>query len=590
MAVAALGYAGLWVHEHRGTAADLLVELRLRRAAAAVDQHSGVGVRLSARLAAEIDHRSGTCAAILDVLDEARQTGDAVALAEAVSLAHQCLLGPEHGSLRALLAREMIAASFRTGRRSDLLTGLLWRTVDRLLDADPHAERGVAELHSVLARQEHLAVGYVTQAIDVMRDIRAGRLVMAEQQASRCAENGALAGDANATGWYWAQMIAIRWYQGRIAELASGLRSPDLNATDDLVSVAALAVASASAGDCRQASGALARLSGGGPGGCGLGGLPRTGSWLVALYGAVEAAFLLDDADTAVTAYDLLLPYAHLPMMAGPGIVCFGSVRHALGVASLTAGELSRAIAHLREALHDNLAIEHWPAVAMSRARLAQALIRRARPGDTAAAKRERDLAAHEATGLGVALPGDERYGPPVARRRALICRRYGRQWAVEFGQRTALVDDSRGMQYLAVLIANPGRDIAAIDLAAGSPGADQQATGAAQPVLDELAVREYRRRLAQLDAEIDEYDANHDLGRAARARTEREWLITELSAAAGLGGRVRAFASADERARISVGKAIRRATGRIGAADPVIGAEIAATVQTGLRCSYRPR
>jgi hypothetical protein len=37
------------------------------------------------------------------------------------------------------------------------------------------------------------------------------------------------------------------------------------------------------------------------------------------------------------------------------------------------------------------------------------------------------------------------------------------------------------------------------------------------------------------------------------------------------------------------VGKAIRRALNRICEADPVIGAELWITIQTGLRCCYRP-
>jgi hypothetical protein len=38
------------------------------------------------------------------------------------------------------------------------------------------------------------------------------------------------------------------------------------------------------------------------------------------------------------------------------------------------------------------------------------------------------------------------------------------------------------------------------------------------------------------------------------------------------------------------VGKAIRRALSRIAGVDPVIGEELRASVQTGLRCCYRPR
>ncbi|HEY7483289.1 MAG TPA: hypothetical protein VH912_02400 [Streptosporangiaceae bacterium] len=55
------------------------------------------------------------------------------------------------------------------------------------------------------------------------------------------------------------------------------------------------------------------------------------------------------------------------------------------------------------------------------------------------------------------------------------------------------------------------------------------------------------------------------------------------------MGGRPRQFADSAERARTSVGKAIKRAVRRITDADPVIGKELSATVQTGRRCCYRP-
>jgi hypothetical protein len=109
MALAALGLSGLWLDEYRHTAAAVLVDARLRRAAAAVDPRSALGLRLRARLAGEADHRTGQHAAILAVVEEARQMGDAVAAAEAASLAHQCLPGPEHRTLRQTLARELIA-------------------------------------------------------------------------------------------------------------------------------------------------------------------------------------------------------------------------------------------------------------------------------------------------------------------------------------------------------------------------------------------------------------------------------------------------------------------------------------------------
>jgi hypothetical protein len=610
MARAALGLAGLWVHENRSAAAAVVVRDRLEQALRAVDPGSTLAVRLRTRLAGEADYRVGGNARILAALEDARRNGDPIAIAEAASLAHHCLLGPAHGSLRHDLAEELIALGARTGRRSDLLMGLVWRTVDLILDGDPHAERCLAELRDLLDAENHLAVRYVLRAIEVMLDIRAGRFAEAEAGAVACAEAGRGAGDADATGWFGAHMVAIRWYQGRIGELVPTLReivnSPTLSAIDHS-HVAGLAVAAAATGDRRDANGALARL-----GACRFDRLPESSSWLVSMYGIVEAANLVGDVDSAQAAYGLLRPYAGLPMVASIGVACFGSVQHALGVASMTLGETDRAIAHLRTAVCDNLALGHWPATVLSRVRLAEALAHRSGPGDLAEAEQTLGNATREAAGMGMPLPASvtamrsglvrAAAGVPtvesglraVAGRVAVTFGRQGRHWQVAFGHHTAVVENCLGMRYLATLTANPGYDMPAIDLAAGSARPLEvvvdRGGSSHQPVLDEVAMREYRQRLAALAEEIDKYELSHDERRAEVARAERDWLIAELTAAAGLGGRVREFTSGEERARISVGKAIRRAIDRVTVADAAIGDELRATVQTGLRCCYRPR
>jgi hypothetical protein len=72
-------------------------------------------------------------------------------------------------------------------------------------------------------------------------------------------------------------------------------------------------------------------------------------------------------------------------------------------------------------------------------------------------------------------------------------------------------------------------------------------------------------------------------------ARTERDWLTSQLASAAGFGGRTRSFPDQGERARVAVGKAIRRALARIDQADALIGDHLRQTVHTGVRCSYWP-
>ena len=99
-------------------------------------------------------------------------------------------------------------------------------------------------------------------------------------------------------------------------------------------------------------------------------------------------------------------------MIGSLGITCFGSTQHALGVASLTSGQLDRAIGHLRAAVQHNLALAHWPAVLASRRRLAEAYARRNLPADADAARRELDIATREAADLGAGVSGSPAPGP----------------------------------------------------------------------------------------------------------------------------------------------------------------------------------
>jgi hypothetical protein len=304
--------------------------------------------------------------------------------------------------------------------------------------------------------------------------------------------------------------------------------------------------------------------------------------------GIVEAAYLLEDTDVANRAYELLRPYAELPMVGSLGVTCFGSTQHPLGVASLVSGHLDRAIDHLRAAVKHNLALAHWPAVLASRQRLAQAYALRGSPADTDAARRELDAAASEAAPLRLPLP---RNPTTWQGSMAATCDRVGRKWRFTVQNRSVLVDDSIGMTHLAVLIANPRQEILAADLVAGLTALSGVVSdgGAAHPVLDREAVAEYRKRVNQLVALIDQLEPGDDSVRAVSARAERDWLTAQLASAAGLGGRTRSFPDQGERARVAVGKAVRRALARIDEADAAIGDHLRQTVHTGVRCSYWP-
>jgi len=585
MAVAVLGQGGLRVHEQRTAEGDVMV-FRLRQLAGLFEPESSIGLQIRARLAAESDYRVGGHAAILEALEEATRAADPVARALALSLSHHCLLGPghDHAETRRGLAAELVGESVRTGRRSDLLMGMLWKTVDLLIEGDRRVERSHAELRELLAEQDHRAVGYLSDVIGVTFTIRAGRLEQAEAQARACFAAGTAVGDLDAYAFHTAHLIAIRWYQGRVAELVSLLgemvHSPTLRGVDSSL-FSALATAAALAGDRLTAAGVLATL-------CGrdLAELPRSSSWLSAMFGIAETADLLGDAVTSARVYELLTPYADQAAVATFGTLCLGSVQHALGVAALTTGDLDRAVAHFDAAIRGNLALRHWPAVIGSRARFAQALIRRDRDGDRALAGAALAAAGHEAATLGIPVP-EYPYGGPIEQEPA-TCERTGQQWTVRYRRSSVRVPHSTGMPYLAMLLANPGRDVPAVDLATGSNVLGGAALSG-QPVLDRPAVRRYRERIEELRARIEDPGSDEGPDWTAKAIVERDWLLAELASAAGIAGRTRTFTDGDERARLSVGKAIRRTIVTIEKADALLGAHLRDSVRTGVRCSYRP-
>ncbi len=146
--------------------------------------------------------------------------------------------------------------------------------------------------------------------------------------------------------------------------------------------------------------------------------------------------------------------------------------------------------------------------------------------------------------------------------------RREGDYWTVIFDGYTVRVRDLKGMHYLARLLADPGREYHVLDLVAAETGSvasldnsdaaslPRSALGDAGEMLDARAKDAYRRRLAEIDDDIEQAHAIGDGERAAQADAERDFLLRELSRAVGLSGRDRRAASASERARAGVTRA----------------------------------
>ncbi len=179
--------------------------------------------------------------------------------------------------------------------------------------------------------------------------------------------------------------------------------------------------------------------------------------------------------------------------------------------------------------------------------------------------------------------------------------RREGDYWSVVFEGRTVRMRDLKGMRYLALLLAEPGREFHVLDLvAAENPSAapaasataaepSRRALGDAGELLDAPAKNAYRRRLAEIEDDIEQARALGDTERTAQADAEREFLVRELSRAVGLGGRDRRAASASERARVAVTRAIRQEIVRISGHQPELGRHLDRAIRTGTYCAYDP-
>ena len=191
---------------------------------------------------------------------------------------------------------------------------------------------------------------------------------------------------------------------------------------------------------------------------------------------------------------------------------------------------------------------------------------------------------------------------PSPLERSELVFRREGEYWSVVFHADTIQIKHTRGMQYLAHLLAHPEREFHVLDLAGGgqtsaraiereavAEHATAEVIGDAGEMLDPQAQAAYRQRLKDLQVELEEAQEFNDVGRVDQLQTELDFLTRELSQAVGLGGRARKAASSSERARVNVTRAIRTAIKRIKDSHPNCGTYLSRTIKTGAFCVYMP-
>jgi pimeloyl-ACP methyl ester carboxylesterase len=246
-------------------------------------------------------------------------------------------------------------------------------------------------------------------------------------------------------------------------------------------------------------------------------------------------------------------------------------------------------------------------------------ILRLAGPGQLLVSSTVRDLVAGSGIRFGegrdvqlAGMPGTAtvfpvlRHGasPEAVRRSAVeqtnLFRRDGEYWTVGHRGLVVTLRDSKGLRDLGRLLAEPGREFHVLDLMAAGTGtrsiplsqaaeAGLATEGWGEPVIDQAARAHYKRRISELEQELEEAQERGDGEASAAASEERDALITQLTAAYGLAGRPRRSPDPVERARKAVRRRLRDAMGRITRAHPRLGQHLAASIHTGVYCSYQP-
>jgi hypothetical protein len=610
-----------------GIVDDQLVAV-LEEALAAIDPaDSALRARLLVRLAVAIywsnvpDRRE---ALVGEAVAIARRLGDPATLAFVLDQGRIATSGPDTLERELAWAHELFALSEELGDHEAAVRARVWH-IDLLLELDdlPAADMAIAALDRIATDVRDPRARSYIPLHRARRALMEGKAAEAERLIDEGVKLAWSLQDSTVPILAGAQLFSLRRAQGRLGELESAVRQ----FADSLPAMpawrVALAVLYLDAGREGEARRELEHLAG-----RGFHEFPRDNVWMVSMASLAELCEGLQDGARAAEVEKLLAPFAHRNAVSPEGIFG-GPVTRYLGLCAAARGDWDAARAYMRAAREAAERLSLGPTLALLALDEARILARRNEPGDAEAAGRLLGEARERSAAIGVPVIGDQLerveqlVGAPAAGSAAAApgatpapapaepssasLQREGDVWRVGYEGRTLYVKDAKGLRHLALLLGHPGVELHAVDIVGAAEGAAapdarsgttaageglearQAGAGDAGALLDPQAKREYRTRLEDLRADIEEAEAFNDPERAARAREEMEFIARELSSAVGLGGRDRRAASNAERARVNVTRAVRGAIRRIAAEDASLGRELETTVHTGYFCRYEP-
>ena len=463
----------------------------------------------------------------------AAAANDASALATAKLAVHDAIWTPGTAAVRLPVIAEMLDAAQASG--------------DDDLVAEAHLLRAAAllELGEPAGRDELLT--YVALAGDLGHARGRWRALTRQatfaQIAGRAEESARLGEQALELGLAIGEPDAIGCFcTSRWSLVALGVREPatGMDASDPLWPMFPLLKAwpPAARGEAAEAGAALGDFS-----------VLDIPLWTgLEAFAVAAVVFAVAGSDAQRTwAYEQLRPYAGTHVVVGGCASYHAAVDHHLGALAASLGDTAAAETHFRAAvaMHERLGAAGW-------ARLSEQALPKllATPANQTANE--------------LRLVNGVR----------LLC----------FQGKQVQLPDSKGLGDLATLIGAHGADVHVLTLVG-----HHLARMGADSVLDQQAKTAYKSRLDGLARAIEDADVAGHPGRAETLRSERDALIRELAAAAGLGRRDRKLGDETERARKTVSARVRDAMSKIGKVHPELAMHLRRSLRMGTLCSYTP-
>jgi DNA-binding SARP family transcriptional activator len=406
---AALGHCGeTWEQYGReDTESVALLEEALERLP---DGDSPLRSQVLARLAVLLyHHRSDSHERVLSSADEAvtiaRRLDDAEALVAALTAAQHARWRPGMASDRLAIADELIELADARGAPAEAAEAYLWRTgalleLCRLDEADAHLER----YSEIAERSRQFQPLAHRDAMRAMRALLEGDFSAAETMTNELLEWGERTEDDGGPmplilQFYGTHMLVVLSERDELAALVPyceqmvqemrglpGWRAP-------------LAWSYVQSGERERGRAELEDLSADG-----FATLPRDINFLPTLAMASHAIDQMEDVATLAARIEPQLePFHELWVVLGVGGLTLGPVAYSLGLVQLAQAHYDDSIASFELALERAERMRARPYVARSRAGLAEALRRRAKPGDAERAEELAELAATDARELGMA-------------------------------------------------------------------------------------------------------------------------------------------------------------------------------------------